>query len=360
MLSRYTFLLLAAGVLYPLAAHSIVIRDDWTEAESRAFARSYPTTCWVKGGGSGVLIAPQWILTAGHVAQGQQAFGGSIEIGGRTYEIAQAFTHPQWKPYGPKDIGLMRLKSPVQGIKPSPLATGEVTPGTKVAIVGGGIFGTGLKPPGPVGPDTIPMLHAGMNVTEKSPQADLIRIVLTKPGEALPMEAIAAPGDSGGPMFVQQGKEWRVVGVGQSGEDLNNDNVMADYGDSSNYTRVQPYLDWIRQTMMSPPKGGLLAKAWPDTAPKEIVDYFKAYNAGEAAYRAYYESHNGNEKVPVDRRVSDYQGFFRSTGNLQPSMVLNRPGEVQVLARSSKGKRYIFMFDLADGKLRRMGFRALE
>lgn len=47
-------------------AHAIVIRDDVDDAKYRVPASEFPALVDMPGEGHGVLIAPQWVITAAH------------------------------------------------------------------------------------------------------------------------------------------------------------------------------------------------------------------------------------------------------------------------------------------------------
>lgn len=356
---RPLFLVLAGCAA---AAHGIVIRHDRTEAESLALARAFPAACRVSVGGSGVLIAPTWVLTAAHVANGSQANGTTVTIGGQTYQVLQALTNPQWRRGGYRDIGLLRLDRPVTGVKPLPFATKAPSPGAPVTIVGAGLFGMGDKGVGRtrVGAPTV---HAGRNVVELTSQGrkdNTLQITLHEPPKGDALEAIGAPGDSGGPMLTKVRGQWTVIGVGLSGDDSNGDGKMADYGDHSFYTAVHPYVNWIRSTMGTPapkekPAG---PQPWSAAAPRVLAAFFDAYNSGPPEYGQFFTSHNGNRQVPIQRRVEDYRGWIAQTGKLTPVRFIAIPGApAQVWAKNSAGTIFAFMFDLDGDRILRMAFR---
>jgi secreted trypsin-like serine protease len=62
------------------------------------------------------------------------------------------------------------------------------------------------------------------------------------------LEAGGFGGDSGGPMFLKVGDEWRLAGVAAMGESGEQD-LLGDYGDQLMVTRVSMYADWIRVTI---------------------------------------------------------------------------------------------------------------
>lgn len=164
------------------------------------------------GGGSGVAIAPGWVLTVAHVAQTSQV--SSFRIGNDSY-FGTPIIHPE------ADIALIRLGSNFQ----LPSSTPFVAPNSSFNPInnlvwksGSGRFGTRRDSNngslGPSGGDQ----RAGSNiVTGRVSQnaatgigpTDLL--TFARPGTAF--EVTTAPGDSGGPMFLQVNNQWVISGV---------------------------------------------------------------------------------------------------------------------------------------------------
>src|SRR3546814_1308944 len=71
-MTRYLFLALLA---ISSTASAVVIRGDVDDAEYRIPAAAFPALADMPGEGHGVLIAPQWVVTAAHAApmQGMDA-----------------------------------------------------------------------------------------------------------------------------------------------------------------------------------------------------------------------------------------------------------------------------------------------
>ncbi len=207
--------------------------------------------------GSGTLIAPQWVLTAGHVVE--RATAWNFTIGGNTYTAApdSLVPHPQWDGdlFGGYDIGLARLDAPVTGVIPAVRYTGSAELGQVGTAAGFGKTGTGQT--GATTYDGIK--RAGQNVIDDFHEPGQ-RILLSDfdsgewldntlwSGSAVPrdLEYLIAPGDSGGGLFVPDpgGAGWLLAGVHSfvMAGDLTPD---SDYGDISGHTRVSVFNDWI-------------------------------------------------------------------------------------------------------------------
>lgn len=103
--------LLAAGFLAPAWAAASTILHTIDPQEYRDEASLYPSVAKVTGsifGGSGVVIADRWVLTAGHIAIGKT--GGTVQVGGNAYTVQSALVHPDYSyPANPYDIGLLAL-----------------------------------------------------------------------------------------------------------------------------------------------------------------------------------------------------------------------------------------------------------
>src|SRR5687767_13710394 len=67
MMLRAPRFVLPLLLLLPLSAHAVVIRDDVDDAEYRITEAEIEALVDMPHEGHGVLIAPQWILTAAHV-----------------------------------------------------------------------------------------------------------------------------------------------------------------------------------------------------------------------------------------------------------------------------------------------------
>lgn len=184
---------------------------------------------------TGTLIAPQYVLTAAHCAEGVGQTGGRFRVGGQVYRTTRIFIHPNYRPQrlgedSANDIAIYQLDRPVTGVTPSPLYRSAPTRGQMLTLVGYGYGGTGTR-----GHDGV----YGIKRVGNTP-IDTVTPKLIKWRFDNNSESNTAPGDSGGPLFLNVGGVNYIAGVTSGGERDN-----SGIGDRSFNTRVDAYLTWI-------------------------------------------------------------------------------------------------------------------
>jgi secreted trypsin-like serine protease len=267
-----------------------VIRDDRDDsvyvamAKNPSFAASGRLVVQVGTGigtCSATLIAPDWILTAGHCAVMEdgpntaQTFIINTPAGLASHTIRNedVYVLEDWITgafdlNSGHDLALMKLETPVRGVKPAILETSPNVVGKVFTTVGYGSTGTGRT--GNVA--AAGTLRAGQNVFDAtratiripgyafpyevgsprtvlydfdSPSRDRSTLGATSP---LNLEYSAAPGDSGGAAFVQSGGAFRIAGVVSGGiRPLALRNGA--YGTTAIYVRVSQHADWIESVL---------------------------------------------------------------------------------------------------------------
>jgi hypothetical protein len=209
---------------------------------------------------SGTLIAPDWVVTAGHVVDIADSL--TFTINNAPVAADAWLAHPQWTGdlTTGYDIGLVHLSTAVDGVTPANLYKGGLELGKIGTYVGYGKTGTGLT-----GATTFDgqkraaqnMVDAWFNNVPRILMSDFDNpnpysfdnMVGSK--TPLYLEGLIAPGDSGGGLFItgDDGKRY-LAGVnsfvGASIFDLKAD---SDYGDFSGATRVTWFVPWISNTM---------------------------------------------------------------------------------------------------------------
>jgi hypothetical protein len=203
--------------------------------------------------GMGTLIAPTWVLTAGHVAidakpghpkavvKGRHHF----IVDGRPYPVADVVLHPGFEANrGEYDIALVKLGKPVRGGRAACLYGADDELGKVVINVGMGLPGTGLT--GPQSPDRVLRgATARVSRAEKSRMGWAFRAPEER--EVTPLEGISGPGDSGGPAFIYVDGRPCVAGV-SSGQ-MSRGRKEGHYGVFETYSRVSFHKAWIEKTM---------------------------------------------------------------------------------------------------------------
>lgn len=179
-----------------------------------------------------VLIAPRWALTAAHVAEG--CGGVTLTYGDRSQSIGKVLLHPEWADQlGYADIALLQADADFGlNFYPSLSEGGEV--GRVASVAGYGV--TGPLSYGHTLADG--KLRAGTQVVDRIERNCLI-CDLTRRGSVL--EYGIAPGDSGGPLFV----DGKLAGI-NSYTASPRSYTRSQYGEESGHTRVAMYRDWIR------------------------------------------------------------------------------------------------------------------
>ena len=180
-----------------------------------------------------VLIAPRWAVTAAHVAEGCD--GVTLRYSGdRSQSIGKVLLHPEWgNKIGYADIALLQADADFGLDFYPPLSEGGEV-GRVASVAGYGV--TGPLSYGHRLADG--QLRAGTQVVDRIERNCLI-CDLTRRGSVL--EYGIAPGDSGGPLFV----DGKLAGI-NSYTASPRSYTRSQYGEESGHTRVAMYREWIR------------------------------------------------------------------------------------------------------------------
>jgi len=224
--------------------------------------------------GSGTVIANGWwVLTAAHVVAGAPVSSISFQIGAATYTAQNVYIYPGYSGIT-HDIALIELNAPVAGVTPAQIYTGTNEIGKQGHSVGYGLTGTGTT--GYIN-NTYGTKRAMRNIIDLiifpngtiNPSGTILLSDFDSPAGTnnslgpwgssatpLDLEGMGAPGDSGGPVFIQEGGIWYVAGVHSFISDLGppagNGQADARYGDILGSTRVSSYAGWINSTVPEP------------------------------------------------------------------------------------------------------------
>jgi len=187
------------------------------------------------GYGSGTLISPTHVLTAGHCAidgtgNAMADSAGTFEVNGRIYQTERIFLHPQYDDWTlENDIAIFQLSEPVIGVTPEMISRLVPVVGQDLTIVGFGGGGTGATG------------HTGDYGTKRVGETVIEQVTSTEIQWTFdPGESNTAPGDSGGPGFVTIDGQRLLAGITSYGTSSN-----AGFGDQSGDIRVDAFAEWI-------------------------------------------------------------------------------------------------------------------
>jgi secreted trypsin-like serine protease len=264
-MARFAFLALACSIL-PLSAAAIIVRHDIPDQKYRELGERYRQTIVDiaaprrdgsvrRGNGMGTLVAPNWVVTAAHIAAGIHPSSPSsrvrgphsVYIGDRLYRVAHIFVHPDWhgEMNGP-DIALLQLAEPAKEGQPACLYPDTDESGQITTVVGSGDSGTGLT--GPVPGETI-LRGATDRIDPVQPGEPVLSWTFRAPDDAAAtgLDGISGPGDSGGPAFLMHQGRLCVAGISSAGD--GHGRGPGRYGAQEFYTRVSSFRPWLEEVM---------------------------------------------------------------------------------------------------------------
>lgn len=256
-----TAVLLAAGVGHAPAGTR---RHDVADAEYTSLAAQpeYASVGYIStpaSRASGVLVANNYVLTAAHV--GEESGTLSFKLTSGTTTRAWTVLNPGWTgDVGDGcDLALVRLSTLVLSEQPAEFYTATNEVGQTGTIVGFGRTGTGLTG------DTEPAgtKRAGQNVWDKAGTflgytSDVLLADFDNPDnrfdswfglrKPIALEYCAAPGDSGGGMFLADGGTQKLAGI-VSFVAYRDGDGDSDYGDAMGVARISSHLGWLTASL---------------------------------------------------------------------------------------------------------------
>lgn len=281
-MTRYLLLAMLAA---SSTASAIVIRDDVDDSKYRVPASEFPALVDMPGEGHeghdmpgeghGVLIAPQWVITAAHAITWQSEIK-HVVLNGTSRDVERLVIHSGYKKppqelinqalatgdatlvmallASSDDIALVKLTQPVTDVAPVTLYKDSDELGQIVKIIGKGATGTGATGHDPQGPNRTELRRAFNQIT--SAHDRWICYVFDKPPLALPLEGMSGNGDSGGPALIQVTGEWLLAGLTSWKVVQGNAAAVRPglYGQTSCNVRLSHYVEWIERVISVRPQ----------------------------------------------------------------------------------------------------------
>ncbi|MBO3700277.1 trypsin-like serine protease [Roseivirga sp. E12] len=241
------------GLLCLTSTDDIVMRHDVDEAKYLALADQYAGSVIRLNAGCGTFIRSNWIITAAHVAVVPQ-IGEDVTVDGVKYKIKQKVIHPEFREGQSimHDVALLELEKDVPDVELAKIYTKDDELGKEIIFAGTGWAGTGDKgmADGAINKDR-KMRAAQNKIDGFRPSGGFIRFTFDAPDskDALPLEGISGPGDSGGPALWFDGDQAYILGVSSHQDGRGMGRPEGRYGVYEYYTRVSDYADWIGQTI---------------------------------------------------------------------------------------------------------------
>jgi hypothetical protein len=268
LIMRYLGWIMPAAALLAAGADAVVIRDDVPDERYRIPASATPAVADLPGEGHGVLIAPNWVVTAAHAVTWQHEVK-AIMLGGKPRAVQRMVLHPGYrKPpqslidhglatwdwalllaalSASDDIALIELAEPVTDVTPLPLHSGDEY-GQTIMFIGKGATGNGRSGFSEHAPHRTELRRGYNKVT--SAQGRWFCARFDAPGAALPLEGGSGNGDSGGPVMIESGSLWRLAGLTSWVVPVGTTRgPLGQYGQISCNVRLGHYADWMAGVM---------------------------------------------------------------------------------------------------------------
>ena len=266
------------------AVGAVVTRANVDDAKYRTAASAFPALADMPGEGHGVLIAPQWVVTAAHAAPMQmQGMEDDVVIGGVARRVKRVVTYPGYTKLpnqliaealasgdlsklsaflaASNDIALIELASPVTDVTPMPLYRGNQEIGKTAELVGKGATGDGDKGQDPRSAHRT-VLRRAFNVIVGADQR-YVWYRFDPPPSALALEGMTGSGDSGGPLLIGDGSSIELVGLASWGRYPSDHPfwkkwtpsrpfIEGLYGEIVYAVRISSYIQWMESVMAAP------------------------------------------------------------------------------------------------------------
>ena len=270
-----TRILLLTLLITSTSASAIVIRDDVEDARYRVSASEFPALADMPGEGHGVLIAPQWLVTAAHAVTWQPEIK-QVMVNGVARDVENLVIHPGYKKppqelldqslatwdwtlfraslSASDDIALIKLTKAVSDVSPVPINRGESEFNEIVEIIGKGATGNGETGYQFSDPHRTELRRAQNKVT--SAHGRWLCYSFDKPSDALPLEGGSGSGDSGGPVLIRSGKGLSLAGLTSWSDPQSTVRIPGRYGQISCNVRMSHYAEWIESVISGLPQAG--------------------------------------------------------------------------------------------------------